>query len=341
MENEEAQADGDGTQLAPRDADVQGEIDLNPAKALERIDGWLDGLVKLIPNLLIALVFLMIAWFATKWIGRLINRSATRRDRDNLGDMLGGFARWGLFLFAVLIALTIVMPTLKPGDLVAGLGVSSVAIGFAFKDILQNWLAGLLLLLRQPFEVGDQIEVGGYEGTVERIETRATLLRTYGGRRVVIPNSDIYTDAVVVKTAFEHARNEYDVGIGYGDDIDAAREAMLDAVRSVGGVEADPAPEALVWGLDASWVTVRVRWWQKPDRKSFVNIRSDVMKAIKDRMDRDGIDMPFETQVHLFHDQTEETDGQRSAQREGWPTGENDPAPARRARGEGSRQAAE
>ena len=129
------------------------------------------------------------------------------------------------------------LPTLSPGDLIAGLGVSSVAIGFAFKDILQNWLAGLLILLRQPFEINDQIEVNGREGTVERIETRATIIKTYDGQRLVIPNSDIYTDAVLVKTAYDKRRSQYDVGIGYGDNIGEACDVIRKALSEVEGVQ--------------------------------------------------------------------------------------------------------
>ena len=304
--------------------DRTGEIDLNPAKALERVDAWLDGFVRLLPNLLLALVFLAVVWFVSKWVGRLVNRTATSRERDNLGDVIGSFVRWGMFLFGALIALTIVVPSMSPGDLIAGLGVSSVAIGFAFKDILQNWLAGMLILLRQPFEIGDQIQVGDFEGTVERIESRATILKTYGGRRVVIPNADIYTSAVTVNTAYETARNEYDIGVGYGDDLDDARQEILDIVTATEGVASDPAPETLIWGLDASWVTIRARWWQASDRKSMVNVKSDVMRAVKLRFDEKGIDLPYETQMHLWHDQTEESDGDRRRQREGWTVAEDD-----------------
>jgi len=304
--------------------DRTGEIDLNPAKALERVDAWLDGFVRLLPNLLLALVFLAVVWFVSKWVGRLVNRTATSRERDNLGDVIGSFVRWGMFLFGALIALTIVVPSMSPGDLIAGLGVSSVAIGFAFKDILQNWLAGMLILLRQPFEIGDQIQVGDFEGTVERIESRATILKTYGGRRVVIPNADIYTSAVTVNTAYETARNEYDIGVGYGDDLDDARQEILDIVTATEGVASDPVPETLIWGLDASWVTIRARWWQASDRKSMVNVKSDVMRAVKLRFDEKGIDLPYETQMHLWHDQTEESDGDRRRQREGWTVAEDD-----------------
>ena len=218
-----------------------------------------------------------------------------------------------------LLALTIVLPSVKPVDLLAGLGIGSVAIGFAFKDILQNWLAGVLILLRQPFRTGDQIVVNGYEGSVDHIETRVTAIRTYDGRMVLIPNSDVYTNAVIVNTAFEKRRSQYDVGIGYGDNTAKAKEVMLAAVKSVEGVEKDPAPEVLVVDLAASWVTLRPRWWTNSLRTDVVHVQSRVIEAIKTALDKHGIDMPFETVVQLFHDQTEETDGLRGDQREGWP----------------------
>lgn len=310
--------------------DRQGEIDLNPSKMLEQIDSWLDGFIKILPNLGVAIIFLILAYFVTRWIGRMITRGARTRDRDNLGEVLGSFARWGLFLFAILLALTIVIPSLSPGDLVAGLGVSSVAIGFAFKDILQNWLAGILILLRQPFEIGDQIVSQGHEGSVERIESRATIIKTYDNQRVVIPNSDIYTDAVVVRTANEKRRSEYDIGVGYGDDMDEAITLIKEALSEVEGVASDPAPEALPWGLDASWVTIRARWWTRSDRATVVHTTARVLPAIKRKLDAAGIDMPYETGVMLFHDQTEETDGNREAQREGWPPPKDSQTPRSR-----------
>ena len=112
---------------------------------------------------------------------------------------------------------------------------------FRSKDILQNLLAGILILIRQPFEIGDQIVSGGHEGTVEKIETRATLIRTYDGRRVVIPNSDIYTDAVIVNTAFAQRRTEHDVMIGSDSDWAEAVRLMVKATAGCEGVEADPA----------------------------------------------------------------------------------------------------
>lgn len=304
--------------------DVPQQVDIDPGMALERIDSWIDGAVRLLPNIVIALVVLAVFYGLGVLARRLVKKQATRSGRDNLGEVLGGFLKWAVVLMGFLLAATIVVPSLKAGDLVAGLGVSSVAIGFAFKDILQNWMAGLLILLRQPFEIDDQIEINGHEGTVERIETRATIIKTYDGQRIVVPNNEIYTNAVVVKTAYEKRRSQYDIGIGYGDNIDQACEVIQDILAGAEGVEQDPAPEALPWGLDASWVTVRARWWTDSRRADVVHVHAHVVQAIKEALDGARIDMPYDTRVHLIHDQTEETDGDRNAQREGWPAPEED-----------------
>ena len=309
--------------------DKPQQVDVNIGMLWEKLDNWVDGAVRLLPNLLVGIVLLLLFYGLGLLAARLIRKAASHRSRENLGEVLGGLVKWTLVLLGFRLGATVVLPTLKPGDLIAGLGVSSVAIGFAFKDILQNWLAGLLLLLRQPFEVNDQIEVNGHEGSVVRIETRATIIQTYDGQRVVIPNSNIYTSALKVKTAHRQRRSEYDVGIGYGDGIANARQVILAAIRSVAEVHAEPAPEALVWDLAASWVTIRARWWTDSRRIDVVTVRAHVLEAIKNALDEAGIDMPFDTQVQLFHDQTEADDGVRGRQREGWPAGGKPPPKSR------------
>jgi len=160
----------------------------------ERLDSIVDGFFRLLPNIGIAVVVLVLFWIAAWIVRRVIRKIGTRKQRANLGQVLGSLAFWSLLFLGVLIAITIVAPSVKPDDLLAGLGIGSVAIGFAFKDILQNMLAGILILLRQPFEIGDQIVSGGHEGTVEKIETRATILNSYDVQRGVFPNPEIYTD---------------------------------------------------------------------------------------------------------------------------------------------------
>ncbi len=295
-------------------------FDLSPA--ITRAQAVVNGVVAALPSIALALVvfggFVLIAALVKRIVARL---TETRlRAHRNAGVAVGRLAQGLVVLLGLLVSLSVALPTFRPGDVVQVLGIGSVAIGFAFRDILQNFLAGILLLVTQPFRIGDQIIASTHEGTVEDIQTRATFIRTYDGRRVVVPNADLFTDTVVVNTAFEHRRLEYDVGIGYGDDVERARALILEAVRGTEGVLEEPAPDVLLMDFAPSSVSLRVRWWiAPPKRADALEARDKVLTAVKTQLTSHGIDLPFPTQQILFHDQTEESDGDRTRQREGWP----------------------
>jgi small conductance mechanosensitive channel len=305
-----------------------GPLEADTRITLDRVEGYIEGFWWILPKLGIALVVFVLSMIAASVARRAVLRVFKQRSLPDLAVMLAGAARWGVIGLGLLIVATIIFPSISPANLLSTLGIGSIAIGFAFKDILQNWLAGLLILLRQPFRQGDQIIVGKHEGTVEHIEARATLIKTYDGRRVIIPNSSVYTDAVTVNTAFPLRRSQYDVGIGYGDDIERACAIIIDAIRNVDGVAGDPPPEAFAWELAGSTVNVRVRWWTDSKRSEVVHVQGRVILAVKQALTAAGIDLPYPTNVVLLHDQTEEADGDRRRQREGWPP-EVDPAPSR------------
>lgn len=289
----------------------------------DRIQGMINGFIVLLPNIVLALIVFAIFFAVARAIKRVVKRlTRDRHQARNLGLVLGRLAQGTILLIGLFVALSIVIPTFRAGDLIQLLGISGVAIGFAFRDILQNFLAGILILLTEPFQINDQIVFKDFEGTVENIETRATTIRTYDGRRIVIPNSELFTNSVTVNTAFESRRLQYDVGIGYGDDIDRAKELMLEALHSVPEILKDPAPDVLLMELAESTVNIRVRWWINPPRRADdLASRDKVLSTIKKTLVENGIDLPFPTQQILFHDQTEEIDGDRSRQREGWPSG--------------------
>src|SRR4028119_1951515 len=291
--------------------------------AWAKIQGMINGAIAMLPNIVLALIVFFLFYFAAKSIKSLVRRLTNRhRHARNLGLVLGRLSQGLIILVGLFIALSIVIPSFKAGDLIQLLGISGVAVGFAFRDILQNFLAGILILLAEPFRIGDQIVVKNFEGTVQDIQTRATTIKTYDGRRIVIPNSELFTESVTVNTAFDSRRLQYDIGIGYGDDIDQAKQLILEAIASVDEVLKDPSPDALVVELAESTVNIRARWWIKPPRRTEVLQSQDkVLTAIKKKLTANGIDLPFPTQQILFHDQTEETDGDRSRQREGWPAG--------------------
>lgn len=298
-------------------------MDVDRSALWAKLEGMLERTIELLPNLVIGALVLALFVLAGKGVRRLSARMAERaRRHHNVGLVVGGLSQGALILLGILIALSIIVPSFKASDLIELLGLGTVAVGFAFRDVLQNFFAGLLLLLSEPFRLGDQIVVGEHEGTVEAIGTRATEILTYDGRRVVIPNAKLFTDAVTVNTANERRRSGYDVGIGVSDDISSARAAILEALAEIDGVLAEPAPEVLVVDLADFAVKLRVWWWtEPPQRINILQVQSRVLQAIKEALIERGIDLPYPTQQILFHDQTEETDGDRSRQREGWPAG--------------------
>ncbi len=302
-------------------------VDANAGSIWKTVDKMLDGFLAMLPLLVAGILIFLVLLFVAKGVRSVAERAIGRSADKSAAIAIGRLVYVMMIALAVLVAVTIMFPTMTPGRLISVLGVGSVAIGFAFKDIFQNLLAGILILLRHPFRVGDEITSGEFTGTVEAIETRATFIRTYDGRRVIIPNSDVYTKPVTVISAYDILRSEYDVGIGYGDDLGEAKEIALQAVKSVEGVLEDPAPDVLVWDLAESSKNIRIRWWSKPVRGQVVETRDRVLKAVAEALTKSGIDLPFPTQVLLLHDQTEASDGDRTRQREGWPAGENPPKP--------------
>ncbi|MFC5848787.1 mechanosensitive ion channel family protein [Deinococcus petrolearius] len=301
-----------------------------------RLQAMAQGLLTALPGVVVGLVvfllFLLLARAVRRGVGSLAGRAG---QPPGIALVFSRIAS-GLFLaLGLLVALTIAVPSLNAGTLFSALGVGGVAVGFAFKDIFQNLLAGLLILLTRPFRIGDQIVSGDHEGTVEDIQVRATLLRTYDNRQVVIPNSELYTNRVVVNTAYDKRRLSVPVGIGFGDDIGRARAVILDTLRDVPGVLADPAPEVLIRELGDFSVNLDVRFWIDPPlRRETVHVQDQVLGAVTPALLGAGIDLPFPTWQVLWHDQTETTDGDRTRQREGWPARRDNPPSRQQARAE-------
>ena len=301
--------------------------------AWEQLQEMISGFFRALPQVGLSILVFGLFYMAAGWVKSAVKRLAHAADLAPGAEMvLGRLARWLVIGVGVLVALTIAVESFQPGQLIQLLGIGSVAIGFAFHDILQNFLAGILLLLTEPFKIGDEIVVHEFEGRVETVDTRATTIKTYDGRRVVIPNADLFTQSVIVNTAFPVRRVEYQIGIGYSDDIAQAMQLILEAMRNVDGVLEHPAADVLVAELGDFSVNLRARWWTDSVRANVLQIQSDVIAAIKESLLEQGIDLPFPTQQVLFHDQTEETDGDRSRQREGWPAGDG-PVPQPRSTG--------
>ncbi|MBV9231440.1 MAG: mechanosensitive ion channel family protein [Chloroflexi bacterium] len=284
------------------------------SRAWTTIRDMADGIIAAFPDLVLALIIFLLFYLVARRTRALVTHMTEKRQRaKNLGLLLGKLAQSAVVVAGLLVALTILFPSFKPGDLIQLLGIGSVAIGFAFHDIFQNFLAGILLLLTSPFKIGDQISVEAFEGTVEDIQTRATTIKTYDGRRIVIPNTDLFTHSVTVNTAFGKRRMEYEVGISYDDDIDQAKSIILETLNSIDGILKDPPAEALVVALAESSVVIRIYWWTiQPDHHNLLQLQDKVLTALKKRLIESGITMPFPTQQILLQTQPTASNGDRS-----------------------------
>ncbi|HWX42634.1 MAG TPA: mechanosensitive ion channel domain-containing protein, partial [Blastocatellia bacterium] len=172
------------------------------------------------------------------------------------------------------------------------LGIGTVAVGFAFRDVLQNFLAGIILLLTHPFRVGDEIAIGDVQGIVEEVETRATMVKTYDGTRVVIPNASILTRNVVVNTAFHLRRASVELDLDQGVDVAKAKQLILEAILDVEGVADNPQPRARVKDFSNGNWRIRATWWTASSRSEWLGAKDEVIPAIKGRLNSAGIELP-------------------------------------------------
>lgn len=248
------------------------------------------GFISHLPYIVIGLIVVFIFMMAARIVRSLIHAAGrrTRLDR-NLALVLGRLASFGISILGIFVGAVVIFPAFRPGDLVAGLGITSVAIGFAFKDVLQNFFAGILILWRQPFKVGDQIRFKEFEGTVEEITVRSTRIKTFDGERAVIPNGETYTNAVLVKTAYRERRQKLVVRVAYSESIRAVRSVLRHILDKTDGVLREPEPTVFVSDLAQASVQFTLLYWVDAVRSDLIGISDDVTEGVRNGLDEAGI----------------------------------------------------
>jgi len=260
--------------------------------------------VKFVPALVIALIVLLATRFVAHFVRQVLHSTARRFIGNQSLQLLliqtGYVATWA---GGVIVACVIAFPDLGLGDIIGLLGLGSVAIGFAFQDIFKNFLAGILLLLQEPFQIGDQIVVQDYEGTVEKISIRSTQILTYQRERIVMPNSILFTSPVLVKTAESRRRTDLAIGVDYNTPLPMAVETLSNATKEVEGVLSEPGVEVDVVGFGDSSIDLMVRYWTFPERKQVRRVTTQVTIALKAACDRADINIPYPIRTLYFFDQ--------------------------------------
>ncbi|ACK69861.1 MscS Mechanosensitive ion channel [Gloeothece citriformis PCC 7424] len=265
--------------------------------------------IKLLPALITALIIIMLTRYAAELTQKVATRVGNRALRSqSLKILLSKTSFIATWVFGIILACVIAFPGLRLGDVVATLGLGSVAIGFAFQDIFKNFLAGILLLVQEPFRIGDQIIVNDYEGTVVEINIRTTEIVTYQGEKVLLPNSTVFTSAVQVRTALGRRRTDLGVGVDYNTPLSQAKDILQHTLEQVEGVLSDPEPEIDLVAFGDSSIDFIVRYWTVPQQKMVRRIQTQVILAIKQAFDRADINIPYPIRTLYFYDQDKYND---------------------------------
>ena len=254
-----------------------------------------------LPSFLGALVVIGLTWLAAMLVRRVAKLWAEQTEGDRSTEILIGRLGYGsVWVLGSIVALGIL--GLNFATLLGTLGLTSVAIGFSLKDVLSNYISGVILLAARPFRLNDEVVIGEYEGTVIQVKLRTTTIQTYDGRKVFIPNQSVFNRSIVNNTASIARRSDVIVGIDYEANIDTAKQVIKAALDRVETVEAAPAPVVLVRELAASTVNLEVRFWVNSRRREFLQVTSQALQAIKESLQEAGIEMPSDIYTLTFRD---------------------------------------
>ena len=273
--------------------DTEQATGIDPgANAAEESKEILEAVFEALPRIGIGVVLVLVAVIIRLLLGKFLKPILEKRRTESFARVVTKLVGWLVLSAGILFGLAAVFPSVKPVDLLAGLGIFSIAIGFAFQDILSNLLAGILLLIRQPFEAGDQIEVSGQRGTVQGITIRETQIKTFDGEKIIIPNAEVYQNVIRVQTAYGPKRTTLTIGLDDWEDLDRAADVILEATRRVEGVETDPDPEAFFFEFGDSTTNMDLRFWTQPQQHNVRAVTDRVVRSVGAALKKHDISMP-------------------------------------------------
>lgn len=274
-------------------------LDLSPAISELRELG--ENTIRVLPLIAIALVLLILSWFAAKLAARTSQRALRSQLRnDLLRRVVANAIAIPVFLLGLYLVLKVSGLTRLAMTVIGGTGLAGLIIGIAFRDIAENFLASILLSVQRPFQGGDLIEVAGKKGFVQRVTTRGTLLMTLEGNHIHIPNSTIYKEALQNFSSCPNVRQDFLVGIGYDSSIADAQEIAMKIIREHPAVLSTPEPLVLVEQLSAATIDLRIFFWVNGHEHSAPKVKSSIIRLIKQAYDEQGISMPDSAREIVF-----------------------------------------
>lgn len=265
------------------------------AQVTSKLDSWWTTLIDMVPNMLVAIilfiVFLVVANLIKKLFVRIFQKSSNNKAVESLFSTIIFYAVIGIGLFIILDILKLDKAVTS---LLAGVGVIGLALGFAFQDIAANFVSGIILAFRKPFVIDDIVKIEGFMGTVTRTNLRVTVVKTFQGQEVYIPNKEVLSNPIINYTVLGERRIDLTVGISYGDDLAKVKELVIGAIKNIEGVIRKDDIIFSYKEFGDSSINFDIKYWFKyPGDYSFFDMRSNAIMAIKSAFDESDITIPF------------------------------------------------
>ncbi len=259
-----------------------------------KLSTWMNLLIKMLPNLLLAAVVLVIGIFIAKYVRRLVMKLIAKVSHNTtLNSLFASIvyvATVGVVLFT---SLTILNLDKAVTTLLAGAGVLGLGLAFAFQDIAANFMSGIFISFRKPINIEDIVEIQGFLGRVKEINLRDTVVQTFTGHMVIIPNKEVFQNPIVNYSLLGKRRMDLAVGVSYGDDLEKVKKISLDAVSKIEGLGADETTLFFTEFGDSS-INFTIRLWSaSADQPHYLKVKSDAIIALKAAFDSNDIMIPF------------------------------------------------
>jgi len=262
----------------------------------EKIESWLESLTALLPNIVVALIVLVIFYF----ISRVVNVGAKKLlarvvEQETIVNLFSTLISFLTVVTGLIIALNLLHLSQAVTSLLAGAGIIGLAIGFAFQDISANFISGVIMAVKRPIRVGDIIKTNDYMGFVKEIQLRATIIETFTGLHVIIPNRTIFQNPLTNYTKTYKRRVDLEVGVSYGDDLEKVKKITLEAIKTNQYLTEGQDIRLVYTDFGDSSINFKVMFWvnYSPTNPTYLDARSEGIMAIKKAFDENDISIPF------------------------------------------------
>jgi small conductance mechanosensitive channel len=262
---------------------------------IKKVNSWGIDAVKMLPNLVVAIIVLVIFWLAAAMVARLAHRMTLRfSPYAHVARLVAGLSRLAVIAIGVILALSAMSLDKAVASMLAGVGIVGIALGFASKDIAGDYMAGLIIHFTHPYRKGHIIKTGDFFGYVDALEMRVTVCRTPQGQQVIIPNRNILDGDIINYSITGMRRVDITCGVSYADDLQVAEDLAKEAVEGVKQRNQDRPVELFYEEFGASGINFVIRFWTAPEQKIYLEAKSNAIKAIRKTFKENGITIPFQ-----------------------------------------------